>query len=281
MKIGLAVSTADALPSAFVAFRDDLCRCIDRCADLGYDGVELALRDTSQVEVLRMKERLAATGLQVACISTGQVFAADNLYFTHPDIVIRNRAVDRIIDMIRLASEFNAKVNMGRVRGTIHAEDTSGIARQRYIDCVCRCADIAEPLGVELLVEPVNRYEVNFINNCAEGVDLIRETGRRGSRLMPDSFHMNIEDASFRDALLQARDFIGYIHVADSNRLAPGWGHIPFDEIFTALEVIGYDDWITVEILPEPDPDSAAHQAVQFLRSRFASHFAPQPSTVA
>jgi sugar phosphate isomerase/epimerase len=281
MKIGLAVSTADALPSAFVAFRDDLCRCIDRCADLGYDGVELALRDTSQVDVLLMKERLAATGLQVACISTGQVFAADQLYFTHPDIVVRNRAVDRIIDMIRLASEFKAKVNMGRVRGTIHAEDTPETARQRYIDCVCRCADIAEPLGVELLVEPVNRYEVNFINNCAKGVDLIRESGRRGSRLMPDTFHMNIEDPSFRDALLRAREFIGYIHVADSNRLAPGWGHMPFDEIFMALEDIGYDDWITVEILPEPDPDSAARQAVQFLRSRFASQVAPQPSTAA
>lgn len=281
MKLGLAVSTVDALPSAFVAFRDDLCRCIDRCADLGYDGVELALRDTSQVDVLRMKERLGATGLQVACISTGQVFAADNLYFTHPDVVVRNRAVERIIDMIRLASEFNAKVNMGRVRGMIHAEDTPGTARQRYIDCVCRCADIAEPLGVELLVEPVNRYEVNFINNCAEGVDLIRESGRRGSRLMPDTFHMNIEDPSFRDALLRARDFIGYIHVADSNRLAPGWGHVPFDEIFMALEDIGYDDWITVEILPEPDPDSAARQAVQFLRSRFAGQFAPQPSTIA
>jgi sugar phosphate isomerase/epimerase len=281
MRIGLAVSTADALPSAFVAFRDDLCRCIDRCADLGYDGVELALRDTSQVDILRMKERLAATGLQVACISTGQVFAADHLYFTHPDVVVRHQAVDRVIDMIHLASEFNAKVNMGRVRGTIHAGDTPETARQRYIDCVCRCADIAEPLGVELLVEPVNRYEVNFINTCAEGVDLIRESGRRGSRLMPDTFHMNIEDPSFRDALLHARDFIGYIHVADSNRLAPGWGHLPFEEVFAALEDIGYDDWITVEILPEPDPDSAARQAVQFLRSRFVSQGAPQPSTIA
>ena len=281
MKIGLAVSSADALPSAFVAFRDDLCRCIDRCADLGYDGVELALRDASQVEVSRMKERLAATGLQVACISTGQVFAADNLYFTHPDVFVRDRAVERIIDMIRLASQFNAKVNMGRVRGMIHVEDTPGIARQRYIDCVRQCADIAEPLGVELLVEPVNRYEVNFINSCAEGVDLIRETERRGSRLMPDTFHMNIEDASFRGALLQARDFIGYIHVADSNRLAPGWGHLPFDEVFAALEDIGYDDWVTVEILPEPDPDAAAQQAVRYLRSRFVRQLAPRDSVIA
>jgi len=281
MKIGLAVSTVDALPSAYVVYRDDLCRCIERCADLGYDGVELALRDASQVEVQRIKQRLAATGLEVPCISTGQVFAADHLYFTHPDVVVRDRAVERIIDMIRLASEFNAKVNIGRVRGMIHPEDSPDVARQRYIDCVCRCADIAEPLGVELLVEPVNRYEVNFINNCTQGVELIRESGRRGVRLMPDTFHMNIEDASFYDAFLAARDFISYVHVADSNRLAPGWGHIRFDEIFRGLGEIGYNDWITVEILPEPNPDAAAQQAVKFLRSRFVRYFAPRPTTVA
>jgi sugar phosphate isomerase/epimerase len=277
MKIGVAVSTVDALPSAYVVYRDDLCRCIERCADLGYDGVELALRDASQVEVQRIKKQLVATGLEVPCISTGQVFAADHLYFTHPDKAVRDRAVERIIDMVRLASEFNAKVNIGRVRGIIHTGDSPDVARQRYIDCVCLCADVAEPLGVDLLVEPVNRYEVNFINNCTQGIELIRESGRRGARLMPDTFHMNIEDASFRDALVKSSDFISYIHVADSNRLAPGWGHISFDEIFGVLGEIGYNDWITVEILPEPDPDSAAQQAIRFLRSQFAR----QPTTIA
>ena len=281
MKIGLAVSTEDALPSAYVVYRDDLCRCIERCADLGYDGVELALRHASQVDVPRIKQRLAATGLEIPCISTGQIFAADHLYFTHPDGSVRDRAVDRIIDMIRLASEFNAMVNLGRVRGTIHAEDNLGTARDRYVDCLSRCVEIAEPLAVELLVEPVNRYEVNFINNCAQGLELIRDSGLRCTRLMPDTFHMNIEDASFRDALVEARHFIGYVHVADSNRLAPGWGHIPFNEIFGILREINYNDWITVEILPEPDPDSAAQQAIKFLRSRFAPRLANHTSTVA
>lgn len=251
--------------------RDDLGRCIDRCADLGYDGVELALRYPSQVDVPRIKQRLAATGLQVPCISSGQVFAADHLYFTHPDPAIRDRAVERIVDMIRLAAEFGAMVNTGRVRGLIHDGEAPDTARGRYLDCIDRCADIAEPLGVELIVEPVNRYEVNFINNCTEGLEIVRQSGRRCVRLMPDLFHMNIEDASFRDALTAARDFIGYVHVADSNRLAPGWGHMPFDEIFEILEDIGYHGWITAEILPRPDPDSAARQAVRFLRARFAS----------
>lgn len=265
MKIGLAVASADALPSAFVVFRDDLCRCVDRCAILGYHGVELALLHASQVDVPKMKRRLAATGLEIPCISSGQVFAADHIYFTHPDASVRNAAVDRIIGMIRLAAEFGAKVNTGRVRGLVHEGETMATAKQRYLECLERCAEVAEPLGVELIVEPVNRYEVNFINNCTEGLALVRESGQECVKLMPDLFHMNIEDASFGQAFEAGREFITYVHVADSNRLAPGWGHIPFAEIFQILADIGYKGYITAEILPKPDPDRAAQQAATFL----------------
>ena len=271
MKIGLAVAAADALPSAFVVFRDDLCRCVDRCAALGYDGVELALRYAAEVDAPEMKRRLAATGLEVPCISSGQVFAADHLYFTHPDQAVRDAAVERITDMIRLAAEFGAKVNTGRVRGIVQEGETVETATARYLACIGRCADVAEPLGVELLVEPVNRYEVNFINNCAEGLEIVKRAGRRCVKLMPDLFHMNIEDASFRQAFEPARDYIGYVHVADSNRLAPGWGHMPFDEIFQILSDIRYDGYITAEILPKPAPDAAAAQAIRFLRARLAA----------
>jgi hypothetical protein len=104
MKIGLAVATADALPSAFVVFRDDLGRCVKRCAELGYDGVELALLRAEQVNVPEMKRQLVVTGLEVPCISSEQVFAADRLYFTHPDqgcfrhpVLLRGHRKTRIV----------------------------------------------------------------------------------------------------------------------------------------------------------------------------------------
>jgi len=270
VKLGVAVSTADALPSAFVVFRDDLCRCVDRCAALGYHGVELALLDAAQVDIPRIRERLRATGLEIPCISSGQVFAADHLYFTHPDAGVRRAAVDRITAMIRLAAEFGARVNTGRVRGLIHAGETFETARGRFLECLNACAGVAEPLGVELIVEPVNRYEVNFINNCTEALDLIRACGRPCVKLMPDVFHMNIEDRSFRESFEAAGSLISYVHFADSNRLAPGWGHLDFDHLLSILRGIGYNGWITAEILPKPDPDSAAAQAAQFLLPRMA-----------
>jgi 5-keto-L-gluconate epimerase len=274
VKIGLAVAAANALPSAFVVFRDDLCRSVDRCAALGYDGVELALRNTAEVNLPELKRRLAATGLEVPCVSSGQVFAADHLYFTHPDPAVRGAAVERVTEMIRLAAELGAKVNTGRVRGIVHEGESRETAAARYLECIRRCAVVAEPLGVELLVEPVNRYEVNFINNCTEGLEIVRRAGLRFVKLMPDLFHMNIEDVSFRRAFEAARGEIGYVHVADSNRLAPGWGHIPFDEVFRILADIGYDGYLTAEILPKPDPNSAAQQAIRFLRAGLAARSA-------
>ena len=107
MKIGLAVSTADALPSAFVAMRDDLVCCIDRCAGFGYDGVEFALRHPSQVDVHRIKERLAATGLQVPCNSPAARFSPRTtcISLTRKPL-FAPRPVERIVDMVRLAAEF-------------------------------------------------------------------------------------------------------------------------------------------------------------------------------
>ena len=268
MKIGLAVAASDAPASAFVVFRDDLCRCVDRCADLGFHGVELALLHAGQVNIPEMKRRLAARKMEIPCLSTGQVFAVDRLYFTHPDESVRDAAVERIIEIVRLAAEFGSKVNTGRVRGLIHDGESFEVAKRRYLASLNRCADVAEPLGVELIVEPVNRYEINFINNCSEGLRLVKESGRKCVKLMPDLFHMNIEDACFRDVFKQGIEYISYVHVADSNRLAPGWGHMPFDEVFRIFEDTGYNGYLTAEILPEPDPDSAARQAAEYLLNR-------------
>lgn len=271
MKIGIAVAGRQALPSAFVVFRDDLYRLVDRAAALGYQGVELALLRAEEVDVPRMKRQLASAGMEIPCISTGQVFAADHLYFTHPDAAVRGEAVARITAMIRLAAEFGARVNTGRVRGIVHEGEAPETAKERYLVCMNRCADVAEKEGVELIVEPVNRYEINFINSCEEGLAIVREIGRPSVRLMPDLFHMNIEDVSFRRILETGRDSISYIHVADSNRLAPGWGHMPFGEISGILRDIGYDGYLTAEILPRPEPEQAARQAASFLLGMLSS----------
>jgi len=88
---------------------------------------------------------------------------------------------------------------------------------------------------------------------------LLKKIIRRDNVLLHiDTFHMNIEGVSFRDSILEAKDLLGYVHLADSNRWAPGYGHINFVEIISILKKINYQGFLSFEILPLPDPDSAA-----------------------
>jgi sugar phosphate isomerase/epimerase len=265
MKIAVAVATEDALPTAFVVFRG-IEESIRKAAELGYDGIELALMDKDQVSVERVERLIREYGLAIPVVSTGQVFAGHGLWFTDPDGARRRRAVEIFKGLVEVAAEFGAMVNMGRVRGFIPEGETAEVAERRFGDVVREIAAYARPKSVELLLEPVNRYEINFINSVDEGAALLERLAIPGLKLMPDVFHMNIEDVSIEGSLQKHIGHIAYVHFADSNRLAPGWGHLDFGSIVGALDTIGYTGWTAVEILPQPDPDSAARQAIQHLR---------------
>jgi sugar phosphate isomerase/epimerase len=90
--------------------------------------------------------------------------------------------------------------------------------------------------------------------------------------LMPDVFHMNIEDAQIGATLVQYAHLIRYVHLADSNRLAPGQGHLDFDDVFDGLKSGGFDGWVAIEILPRPDPDTAALQAAEYVLPRVQAY---------
>lgn len=267
MKIGIAVATKEALPSAFVVFRDDLRLNIEKAKALGYDGVELALLDASQVNVEEVRALLEKHSLEIPMVSSGQVFAQGGLCFSSPDRAVRSEAVARIKGLVDVAVQFRAMVNIGRVRGP--AEPGAGYAdsEKRFLDSLDEVALYALPKGVVIAVEPVNRYEINFINRIDQAAAILRKLDRPNVKIMPDVFHMNIEDSSIEGALVEFIKDIAYIHFADSNRLAPGMGHLNFPNIVHVLKALNYQGWVTAEILPHPRPDEAAAQAARYLRS--------------
>jgi sugar phosphate isomerase/epimerase len=77
---------------------------------------------------------------------------------------------------------------------------------------------------------------------------------------------MNIEDASIADSLRQAAPCLWHMHVADSNRLSPGKGHFDFSGMIETLKQVGYDGYLSAELLPKPDPDTAARETGDYLR---------------
>jgi sugar phosphate isomerase/epimerase len=60
---------------------------------------------------------------------------------------------------------------------------------------------------------------------------------------------------------------ISHVHVADSNRLAPGQGRINFREVLQGLKAVGYDGWLSLEIKQPADALAAAKGAYAHLNN--------------
>lgn len=267
MKLAVAIAPKEAPPDAFVVLRG-IEESIPKAADYGYRGVELALKSADEVNRRTLNRLLAKYDMEVSCISTGQLFAGLGLFFTHPEQEIQTKLTIAFRKLIDLAADYGGMVNVGRVRGPYIGTDSSDETEERFIHLISDLCDYADRYGVTLVIEPVNRYELNFINTISEADGICRRINRSNIGIMPDLFHMNIEESDICSSLYDNRSFIKYIHFADSNRFAPGMGHLDFDAIMNTLFTIGYNGWISLELLPEPDPESAAAIGAQAILGR-------------
>jgi sugar phosphate isomerase/epimerase len=270
MKLSIAIADTDALPSAFVVFRG-FEECIPKAAKLGYNGVELALKRADEIDTKRLQELLQENNLEVSCISTGQVYADGGMMLTHEDRSKREEVKTIFRELIDLSASFGKIVNIGRVRGPIGDRKKSDV-EEIFIEVSRDLCQYALQKEVTLILEPVNRYEIDFINSVEEGAILMKKIDMPNMMLMPDVFHMNIEDRQIGAELARHIQHIKYIHFADSNRLAPGQGHTNFREIFRHLLEAQYDGWISAEILPRPNPDTAAKQTAEYLLPMIAEY---------
>lgn len=271
MKLAVAIAETHASGTAFVVWRgfEDSIR---KAAEFGYHGVELALKSADEIKASKLENWLSKYNMEVSCINTGQVFATRGLYFTHPEAKVRNEVIEVFSEFILLAKDFGKMVNIGRVRGFIADHQSRQETELLFSNTIEKIAESAEKHGVTLVIEPVNRYELNFINSVEEGARLLKSNAMNNIGLMPDLFHMNIEDAHIGESLARWGSLIHYIHFADSNRHAPGQGHLDFDEAFRGLEQAGFNGWSAIEILPVPDPDTAARQAADFILPRIEKY---------
>jgi sugar phosphate isomerase/epimerase len=271
-RIGFAVSPC-AASFAPLLFAGRLEEAIQTAVDLNLDCLELSVRDPTSASAGQLRAAIAGVGLTVSAIATGQACLADGLCLASSDEGTRTKAVERFSSLVVLAAQLGADVILGGVRGRLGG---SGAERERRrsatVDAIRTCVDVAASSQVSVMLEPINRYETDFIHTVDEGLALIEEIGSPALRLLLDCFHMNIEELRLPDAIRRAGDRLGYVHLADSNRQAPGQGHVNFGEVFEAIEEIDYVGPIVAEILPLPDDLTAARNAAEYLHSAVGEH---------
>lgn len=263
MKLSITLSVPEkSSPSEFLRFQ----RQAKKTSELGYDGVELNIRDPRQIDQEAILGVVSSCGLQVSSILTGKVFALDGLSLTDTDRRRRKSAIGRINSHISLAEIMSALVLIGWVRGRWGINKKE--ARRLLIDSLRRCGEYAEDRGVLLGIEPINRYEVDSIHTVDEAASVVEEAGLPNIGIIPDTFHMNIEESDPIDkAIDRCRGYLFHVHIADNNRKPPGMGHLPFHRFFKVLQAMKYERFTSVEVVPViPDFETVAEQSVRYLR---------------
>ena len=264
MKLSIVVSTQPASFEA-LAYKGQLIENIIKIARLGYDGVELAVRNPEQLNVHEIQNLLTDYKLHVPAIGTGQLFGEEGLSLTSTDERIRQTAIERLKSHIELAAQLNAIIIIGLVRGKIERSIEESL--ELFKTSLLELLQYGEQFKVNFAIEPINRYETNLINTVKEGLEFVEKIGKNNLGLLLDTFHMNIEEPSITESIKLVNKKLFHFHVADSNRWYPGAGHIDFKQILSALETINYDGYLSAEILPLPDPETSAQQTISNIKA--------------
>ncbi len=232
----------------------------------GFDSAEICISNYSGVDVKAMKEELTTLGLGCSTISTGQSRTLEDISLIHENPAQRKKAQARINEHIDAASVLGSKVTIGLLRGL---GSTAKAAEEMKLltDSLAPCLEHAEKNNIVLLMEAINRYETAHLNSAEDTVKFIDTMGGSSSLgILWDVFHANIEDPGFEEAVKIMGPKLRHVHMADSNRWFPGYGHLDFEGLYSILSAAGYDDYMSFECLNLPSVEVVIEKSGDFIR---------------
>jgi 5-keto-L-gluconate epimerase len=264
----VATPEVSVMPNAWV---DDLPTVLARLADLGYAGVEFQTREPGGVDAGHLARLLDHAGLTATGVSTGPAVAADALFLTSPDPAVRAAAADRLDAALELAANLGTHLAVGSIRGYLRWADDPTTALGWFRAELETLLGRAETLGTRVVIEPQGRTVTDFLTTVAEALDFAADYGPVLA-IEADTFHAAAEERSVVAALVQAQRSgrLAHVQVSDSNRRAPGWGHLDWVDIVETLRAGGYDGWLSVEANQIPDSATVARHSHTFLTGLLA-----------
>ncbi|MFX1558115.1 MAG: sugar phosphate isomerase/epimerase family protein, partial [Promethearchaeota archaeon] len=210
---------------------------------LNYDGIELSLLEPEKINIIKLIEVAESYDMKIPALGTGSTYVRFGYSFGDQDDTIRKKAIERITCYVDFAKETDSKIIIGLIRGRYKHDNNPQKEKINIISSMKQCCWIAEENNVQLVFEPINRFEIDSYNTISESVDLIEEIGSDNLKLLVDSFHIYLEeDPGFIwDYLEEIAHYVGHIHLADTTRRAPGSGHFDFKTFLNIFKKSGYN----------------------------------------
>jgi D-psicose/D-tagatose/L-ribulose 3-epimerase len=214
----------------------------------GFDTVEIPIEDPSHIDPVKLKAAAAKAGIAIgsvcACMGPGRD--------------LRGSAADQKTGITYVKAIIDQAAIMGcpRVIGPVYsvvgkADAVEPKQQQKEFALVVKnlkgLAKYAAKKGIEIDVEPLNRFETDFLNTCDQGLKLIKAVKEPNVKLHLDTFHMNIEEKNQAAAIKKAGKLLGHFHACGSDRGTPGNDHIDWVPIVKALKSIGYKGDVVIE----------------------------------
>jgi len=252
---------------------EEQCRII---SEAGYTGIEVApfciaddLSTVSQSTLLELRQTAERFGLEI--IGLHWLLAkTEGLYLTSPDESIRNATAEYLKLLARTCATLGGRV---LVFGSPFQRNLlPGVTTQQAMDYAAEVFREAMPVFAEhdvvLCMEPLTTKETDFVNTCAEAVELMKLVDHAAFVLHQDVKAMlGAELDSIPELIHRYHEVCGHFHVNDTNLLGPGMGETDYHPILKALLEVGYDGWISVEVFDySPGAEKITKKSLEYMR---------------
>lgn len=261
------ISFAEVSPlTAPLPLAGDLYENMEKAATYGYDAVEFHTLPSFHFEWDRIEHMRQQKKGDICMLVTGRLYTQLHYCLISDDPENVKSAVSGLKEYIDQAQKLGVDIVLGWVKGSVPQGGDRDIYMARLANGLSQLNDYARPRNVRIMIEVINHYETNIFNTAQETLDFICTHALDQCYVHLDTYHMGLEEMDPYEAIHLCGKKLGYFHVADNSRRYPGSGQFDFGRLMQALADIGYDGYVTVECLPEPDRDTAAKKAIDYLK---------------
>jgi len=254
---------------------------LPRIREAGFDGVEIPIFDPATCPSIDIGRELRRVGLECTAVS----IMPPGVSLGAADADVRSRGRRHVMSCIRSAAEMGASLLAGPLYSPVGYFTGQRRTHDEWkwaVESWQKLADAVVDAGLEIGLEPLNRFETYFLNTASDAAAFCDEVGHPAIGLLVDTFHANIEEKTIGEALGVAAPHLKHLHTCENDRGIPGSGHVAWTEFFAAVHDAGYDRWLTIESFGfslgqlsaaasiwrdmAPTPDAIAFEGLTFLR---------------
>jgi sugar phosphate isomerase/epimerase len=249
-----------------------VCRFI---AELGYTGLEVApytlarrITDVTPEHRRELRRQAEASGVQI--IGLHWLLAkTEGFHLTADDKATRQRTAEYLVELARCCRDLGGSLMVfgSPAQRTVPPGSSREQALDAAADTFRRALPAVADCGVSICLEPLTPAETDFINSCAEAVELIERINHPHFTLHLDVKAMSSEPTPVPDLIRRYGPRAGHFHANDPNRRGPGFGAVDFVPIFQALKDVNYRGWVSVEVFDyTPDPETIARESIRYMK---------------